>query len=72
MIAVSSGHEEVVQLLLSHGANVNHVNEIGVSSLHYAASKNRLRIASLLLNAGALVNAVDQRKQVRFEKKSWP
>ncbi|ORX62071.1 ankyrin [Hesseltinella vesiculosa] len=63
MIAVSSGRDQVVQILLENGANVNAQNESGQTPLLYAASKNRLDIAKVLLNHGADVNLVNHIKQ---------
>ena len=44
MISVSAGMTEVVRLLIGYSADVNVTNKTGQSSLHYAASKNRLEV----------------------------
>ena len=44
IISVSAGMEQVVRLLIGHGADVNATNKTGQSPLHYAASKNRLEV----------------------------
>lgn len=59
MSAVSAGHEPVVRMLLSLGANVNQATAQGRTSIHYAASKGRTEILRLLLQAGAKVDVVD-------------
>ncbi|KAA0183809.1 26S proteasome non-ATPase regulatory subunit [Fasciolopsis buskii] len=54
MIAVSAGRESLVEYLIDEAkADVNVVNSTGQCPLHYAASKNRLRIAEMLLDAKA-------------------
>lgn len=39
ILAASSGRTEVVKLLISNGANVNHTTNLGHSSLQYSCSK---------------------------------
>jgi len=58
-LAVSLGKEDMVEYLLSKGANVNGRNVEGLRPLHVAALKNRTRIAGILLSKGAAVNAQD-------------
>lgn len=41
MIAASAGREEIVRILISHGAYIDASNSSGQSPLHYAASKDR-------------------------------
>jgi len=61
MIAVSAGRLEVVRFLLGcTNCEVNHRNCNGQTSLHYAASKNHVEIARMLLENGADVNAQDK------------
>lgn len=60
--AVSAGHEQVLQLLLSLGANANAKTSTGLTALHYAASKGRAPIAQRLLQAGANPKAADNHK----------
>lgn len=46
MIAVSAGRESLVEYLIDEAkADVNVVNSTGQCPLHYAASKNRLRVS---------------------------
>ena len=54
MLAAFQGHLEVVQLLISSGAEVN---QSGWTPLIYSAAQNRMDVARLLLKSGAQVNA---------------
>lgn len=60
MIAASAGHLEMVEALISRGAEVTAQNTNGQTSLHYAASRDRLDIARVLLDKGAEVNSRDK------------
>lgn len=55
---VDRGHEEDVQTLLANHAVVNAINCFG-TPLAYAAKNGNIRIATILLNAGADPNLVD-------------
>ncbi|GAX80562.1 hypothetical protein CEUSTIGMA_g7999.t1 [Chlamydomonas eustigma] len=59
MSAVSSGHEAIVELLLSIGADVEKTNSGGRAALHYAASKGNVPLLRMLMSRGANVNAKD-------------
>jgi uncharacterized protein len=54
MLAAFGGHLEIVQMLLTQGAEVN---QSGWTPLIYSAAQNRMDIARLLLKSGAQVNA---------------
>lgn len=56
--AASFGHIEIVNLLLAAGADVNLKNEAGETALYKAteAREKNVRIAKLLLDAGAAIN----------------
>ena len=58
-LAAYNGHEEVVELLLGQGANVNVQDNEGATPLHLAACMNRKQIAGLLYVHGADINAQD-------------
>ncbi|CAL5411120.1 unnamed protein product [Camellia sinensis] len=58
--AASSGNVEIVEILLSSGADVNLKNNGGRIALHYAASKGWLKIAEILLSHGANINLKDK------------
>ncbi|CAD5229383.1 unnamed protein product [Bursaphelenchus okinawaensis] len=61
MIATSAGHFDVIKYLLSRcDCDVNHRNNNGQTPLHYAASKNYIPIARMLLENGAEVNVQDK------------
>ncbi|EJD76142.1 hypothetical protein LOAG_16844 [Loa loa] len=60
MIACSAGRLEVVRYLITLPlVNVNTPNNNKQTALHYAASKNRPQITTILLKNGANVNAQD-------------
>ena len=44
IIASSAGRTQIVRNLIGNGAQINAVNQNGQSSLHYAASKDRLEV----------------------------
>lgn len=54
--AVLRGHMDIVDLLISNGANVDLKSESGDTALHYAAQKNHIGIAEMLLKNGADIN----------------
>ncbi|KAK8552862.1 hypothetical protein V6N12_041436 [Hibiscus sabdariffa] len=58
--AASIGNLEIMEILLSKGANVNVKNDGGRTALHYAASKGWLKIAELLISHGAKINSKDK------------
>ncbi len=55
--AVAGNHDEVVDLLITGGADVNTTYEQRTSPLHVAAQNGNALIARALLEAGASVNA---------------
>ena len=54
MMAALKGHTELVQLLISKGADVN---KTGWAPLHYAATFGHLQIMQMLLDAHAYIDA---------------
>ena len=70
MIASSSGHLDLVQLLIDRGASVNHSNVNGQIPLHYAASKGRLDVMDLLLKNGSQINTRDKYVSLSIVKKT--
>ncbi len=61
MIAAIRGHAEVVRLMLERKLDPNHP---GWNALHYAAFENRGAIISLLLAAGADIDALAPNRQI--------
>jgi ankyrin repeat protein len=57
-VAVEYDHNEVVEFLLDHGANVNAVRD--TSALHYAAWFDRIDIAKTLLAHGAKLEIIER------------
>jgi ankyrin repeat protein len=47
---------EIIQFLLSMGANINARNNYGFSPLYQAASKDRIELVKFLLNNGAKID----------------
>ena len=58
-IALSHIHDQVVTLLLQHGAEVNKANSNGDTPLHRAAIHGRVSVLKLLLQHGASVNTAN-------------
>lgn len=50
---ISAGQEEVVKLLIEHGASVNVQSQSGFTPLYMAAQENHERVVRFLLNHGA-------------------
>ena len=59
------GHEEVAELLIAKGADVNTKNKDGGTPLHNATWKGHKEIAKLLIDNGADVNAK------RADEEAW-
>jgi ankyrin repeat protein/Mg2+ and Co2+ transporter CorA len=56
-LAVSHGQDDIVELLLRHGANVKAKSDGSWTPLHNACEKDNLKIVNMLLEAGADINA---------------
>jgi ankyrin repeat protein len=59
-LAASSGHTNVVVLLLDKGAKIDSTEKDGATPLHFAAQEGCLNAVKLLLDRGASVNARDK------------
>jgi hypothetical protein len=58
MIAAKSGNDEMVEILLNKGANIDAINEEGQNALMFAANSGNVNSVEILLNKGANINAV--------------
>lgn len=63
LYAVHNGDIEMVNLLLTFGANPNVADNLGNTPLHYAAKDNNTEMAELLIVAAANVDAVNNNGQ---------
>ncbi|KAF2893544.1 hypothetical protein ILUMI_12632, partial [Ignelater luminosus] len=57
---VDAGYKDILEVLLSHGLDIESKNEKGRSCLHLAAINGREDMVELLLSRGANVNARDK------------
>lgn len=75
MMAVCSGWEPIVRLLIQAGADLNLVDANGDTALHYSADFTQPRMMRLLLDAGAKTDFQDRWKQTALimcaDSKSW-
>ncbi|RHY60764.1 hypothetical protein DYB38_000290, partial [Aphanomyces astaci] len=53
ILACKLGHDDILQLLLARGANVNYATEMGATALHMASQKGFVGIVARLLDYGA-------------------
>ncbi len=58
--AAKAGHIEVVELLLDRGAQLNAVDEGGMTALHGASFNAHRDVVKLLLDRGAQISAIDK------------
>ncbi len=69
--AANSGKKEIVEFLISKGANVDAKGGIGGTPLYYAASHNYEDIVDLLLAKGANVNAKNEGGYILLNYAIW-
>jgi ankyrin repeat protein len=58
-LASGRGHVDVARILLEHGADATHHDELGLTPLHRASQHGHLEVVRLLLEHGTDVNARD-------------
>lgn len=68
MEAAEEGRLEVVQLLLSKGAAINHQDEDGETALMEAAEENKVECVTLLLNKGAGLGYLDREARTVLQR----
>ena len=56
---IFKGHQEIVQLLIQHKADLNVKTIFGWTPLHLACSQDDIELVHLLVRSGANVNATD-------------
>ena len=69
--AVTTNRLEMVELLLSRGANVNATFRSGSTALHIAANRGFVPIAEVLIRKGALVDARDASGAAPIDEAAW-
>ena len=60
LYAAANGHEEIVQVLLEFGADVNKANVQGSTALHWACLNGHVSIVQLLIDKGGNASACNQ------------
>ncbi|XP_059165790.1 uncharacterized protein LOC131948271 [Physella acuta] len=58
MIASQNGHDNVVEILIKAGADLNHLNDDGCNSLMIASINGHDKVVDILIEAGADINYV--------------
>ena len=58
--ATREGHNEIAELLISRGADLNSKDESGWTPLHWASRTGHKEVTELLISKGADVNAKDE------------
>lgn len=66
-LSVRSEHMDIINFLISIGADVNTIDDKGNTSLHYAAISNNAEIAKILVDSGADTNAINHDGETPFE-----
>ena len=57
------GREDLLKLLLSHGAKANHSDTYGQTPLFYAARESHCNVMKILIEAGADPDFIDNEGQ---------
>lgn len=62
---------ELIQALITMGANVNWINEFSYTPLHFASINNKPEIARMLIDAGADLSVKDDSGLIALHFASW-
>jgi len=62
------GHQDIVQLLIDHGAELNARDKFGRTSLHRACEKSHLDIVKTLILSGARADILDNKGKLPYER----
>ena len=63
MFAAQSGHKNIIEKLISQGANVNALDDVNKTALMYAAENGNANIVEKLIAHGANINDCDSNNQ---------
>lgn len=69
--AVREGHDQIVDLLITRGANVDVPDKYGQTPLHWAAKEGHDKTVRLLLDAGAAVKQQDNAGRTALHCAAW-
>lgn len=61
--AVREGHNQIIELLLEHGTNINHLDTYGQTPIFYCIREGNIETTQQLVNAGAEFDTVDTNGQ---------
>jgi len=65
-VASRDGYDDVASLLVEFGADVNAVDDNGVSALSHAASRGQVKVINLLTSRGAKVSYVIAEVEIKI------
>lgn len=56
-LVIRHGYMDILQAIIQHGADVKHADSIDRTALHFASAFGKVEAISMLVGAGADVNA---------------
>ena len=65
--AAEYGHEGIVEILISNGAELNALNNQGRTALHWAALNSKLETCKALIKKGAKLNIRDEKGETPID-----